>query len=1461
MVLSFSAMGQIAPYQIVNDVDGEHRILMTNSDGEYIRVGLLDAVIDSIGIQLEQVGDSICIVGGNCIFNPTGGSQLTEAQVDAYADNNGYLEVEIDGSITNEIQDISLSGSDLSISSGSTIDLSSIDTDTNTQLTESQVDAYADNNGYLETEVDGSITNELQTIIKFGNTVTLSNSGGSFTDSDTQLTEVQVDAFADNNGYLETEVDGSITNEIQDISLSGSDLTISSGSTIDLSSIDTDTNTQLTEAQVDAYADNNGYLETEVDGSITNEIQTLTDNGATFSLSNSGGTVTKTVDTNTQLTEAQVDAFADNNGYNEVIGTDSDINTSGSYVVDLMYMTDGVVTSHSTRQLFQLESEDDRDLAPEDIVYSEDFKTYFTSKNGLDTGTTPNSDYQDAIVFNTWIDGSGGDANLLSFDKSEKKIYHYQADQAATNWGTPEVLAYVSDIPTDTNTQLTEAQVDAYADNNGYLETEVDGSITNEIQTLSKSGSTVTLSDGGGSFTDEVDDNDSDSYNEGEITFENIATANEVGVRSNTNYSKLLTLKGEDGITIDHSTNKFTFGLDATAVNDADSDPTNEIQDTSEIVGLLEFVQNNSTGGAGGKFIDGTDALDAAYLAGDVGVGTMTPQATLDVSGTLYVDDDAEFNGPVLLNDDLSSNGNFYVDGTSSFNDDAQFDGDMTSTATIYGDIIKVSDRVGGAAVKGAFFDANNQLIEGTIITDTNTQLTNAEVETIIATNTAGFITVDNDTQDLSISGQVLSLTDGGSVTLPDANTQLSQSDIEAMGFSTTDLVNDNDSDPTNEIQDTTQIVGLLEFVQNNSTGGAGGKFVDGTTATEAVYTDGFVGIGTTDPDALLHVKSTGNGEIEIERNAGAKINIQAQSARGVIGTDTNHELDLKTNATTRVRILSNGNVGINETAPTQSLSVNGAFSGEFPKASGLNNVVMGVSNAGSMTSGVENFIVGQGNLTLATSINRSTVSGQDNARGVSTSSYNSFFGYGNMYANTGGTSYNFMSGYRNLFYSVGAATDNVMIGRGNGFNATAATSNATLLGRENGYNASSVNTSTMIGWRNCYSNTNAVTQNNIIGYGNMYHVDAAIVYNSVMGYHNAYNATDVDYSSLFGFKNAYNAGNLDYTSLFGRDNGYSSSSVIYTIMSGYANAMNASSTITDSALFGRSNAMDGFDIQYSIMSGLGNAKAAQYIRNSSIFGRENAYVAGQVQNSFMSGYRNAYTTTNNVNYSMLVGYQNGYSATVALNNTILLGYRQGYSIGSKGAESNRLAIGMIADTPLIYGEFDNKVVEIDGNLTVTDRAGAPDKGAAFDTAGKLVESDLFIAGYGGLERNSIDGVVSTVAAVEVDFNVNFGSTNTTVSTTDESITVTKGGYWKVTIDGEIERYIAYDEFKVQVRNNGNGEHTFETHAGADDFSFNFSAVLDLDDGDEITILLDSDLDNDYDYKRIQFTLHRIANN
>ena len=106
---------------------------------------------------------------------------------------------ETDGDTTNEIQDLSLSGNNLTITnnaSATTIDLSSYLDNTDTSvLTETQVDAYVANNGYLTSETDGDTTNEIQTLTQVGDSLFLSNSGGavSISDSDTSVWESHTD--------------------------------------------------------------------------------------------------------------------------------------------------------------------------------------------------------------------------------------------------------------------------------------------------------------------------------------------------------------------------------------------------------------------------------------------------------------------------------------------------------------------------------------------------------------------------------------------------------------------------------------------------------------------------------------------------------------------------------------------------------------------------------------------------------------------------------------------------------------------------------------------------------------------------------------------------------------------------------------------------------------------------------------------------------------------------------------------------------------------------------------------------------------------------------------------------------------------------------------------------------------------------------------------------------------------
>jgi hypothetical protein len=88
----------------------------------------------------------------------------------------------------------------------------------------------------------------------------------------------------------------------------------------------------------------------------------------------------------------------------------------------------------------KIKSIDDRDVKPTDT--NKGYATlYFASLNGLN-GTTGGS-YQDLLTLNTWTDTSGGKINALSFDKTEMKIRHYQANQGDTVWGTARELAYI----------------------------------------------------------------------------------------------------------------------------------------------------------------------------------------------------------------------------------------------------------------------------------------------------------------------------------------------------------------------------------------------------------------------------------------------------------------------------------------------------------------------------------------------------------------------------------------------------------------------------------------------------------------------------------------------------------------------------------------------------------------------------------------------------------------------------------------------------------------------------------------------------------------------------------------------------------------------------------------------------------------------------------------------------------
>ena len=118
----------------------------------------------------------------------------------------------------------------------------------------------------------------------------------------------------------------------------------------------------------------------------------------------------------------------------------SNTNRFSNVYADTLHGTVALATQANNLQSF-----DDRDIAPEDLSFSDDLKLFFAEKTGIEGGTV-GSDWQDLLILSSYVDSSGGKLNALALDKSTHRILHYNASHNATNWGTAKELAYTSDF-------------------------------------------------------------------------------------------------------------------------------------------------------------------------------------------------------------------------------------------------------------------------------------------------------------------------------------------------------------------------------------------------------------------------------------------------------------------------------------------------------------------------------------------------------------------------------------------------------------------------------------------------------------------------------------------------------------------------------------------------------------------------------------------------------------------------------------------------------------------------------------------------------------------------------------------------------------------------------------------------------------------------------------------------------
>ncbi|MFC2104731.1 tail fiber domain-containing protein [Bacteroidota bacterium] len=244
-----------------------------------------------------------------------------------------------DADVTNEIQDISLTGTDLSITSGSTVDLSLVqdgvddaDADATNEIQDisltgtdlsitsgSTVDLSVVQDGV--TDADADATNEIQDLDLTSNVLTITDNPSATpinlaayqgTNTDEQVLSLAGTELTISGGNMVDlapiqdgvdDADADPANEIQDISLVGTDLSITSGSTVDLSTVqdgvddaDADPANEIQDislAGTDLSITSGSTVDLSViqdgvddaDNNTTNELQTLTIDGDTLEIS------------------------------------------------------------------------------------------------------------------------------------------------------------------------------------------------------------------------------------------------------------------------------------------------------------------------------------------------------------------------------------------------------------------------------------------------------------------------------------------------------------------------------------------------------------------------------------------------------------------------------------------------------------------------------------------------------------------------------------------------------------------------------------------------------------------------------------------------------------------------------------------------------------------------------------------------------------------------------------------------------------------------------------------------------------------------------------------------------------------------------------------------------------------------------------------------------------------------
>jgi trimeric autotransporter adhesin len=732
-----------------------------------------------------------------------------------------------DSSAVNELQNLSVSTSgsnrSIGISNGNNIIVNVNDADSSVS-NELQTINQSPNKGTVVLSKNGgsivlpdsSATNEIQTISKTGNTVTLSNGGGNITVTDNQTLS------ASGAGSTKT-------------------ISISGGNSVNINVNDGDTS-MLNEIQSISQSPNKGTVVLSKNGgsivlpdsSATNEIQTISKTGNTVSLSNGGGSINLTDADNQALSITNSKGTIQISGGNSIKLADSSAtNEFQNLSVSSNGSNRNIGISNGNNIIVNV-NDADSSVTNELQTISKTGNTVTLSNGGGSVTVTDNQTISSSGTGSTkTISISGGNSiNLTVGDADSSVSNEIQSLSQSTNKGTV-VLS-----------------------KNGGSIVLPDSSASNELQTISKTGSTISLSNGGGSVIDS--DNQNLAITAGKGTIQ-IAGGNNIKLADSSATNEL------QNLSLNTSGSNRNIGISngnniVVNVNDADSSVTNELQTISKSGNTVTL----SNGGGSVTVTDnqtlsasGAGSTKTISISGGNSINLTVGDADSSVSNEIQNLSQSTNKGTVVL----SKNGGSIVLPDSSASNELQ-------TISKTGSTVTLSNGGGSVTV------TDNQTLSASGTGSTKT-ISISGGNSINLTVGDADSSVSNEIQSLSQStnkGTVVLSKNGGSIVLPDssASNELQKLTLTNNGVMKTIAITKGDS-VTFSVND-----GDTTFWKKNSTG--------------IYYKVGRLGIGAenTEASSVLQVSSTTQGAL-MPRMTEAQRTAISSPALGLLVFQTNN--------------------------------------------------------------------------------------------------------------------------------------------------------------------------------------------------------------------------------------------------------------------------------------------------------------------------------------------------------------------------------------------------------------------------------------------------------------------------------------------------------------------------------------------------------------------------------------------